>query len=151
MENKKLLLNWLDNLVIYERDYDILNKLLETNNKFLIRALIEIAKGNLLISDFETILGGPSFDKYLEEKLILNKKIEEDLNLILSANDALTSHNPELNKVIYENLIVSSDEEDLIQEITDDELYSFFKQTPESNLLFRQHKEKLLEYFNEGV
>jgi hypothetical protein len=124
--------------------------LLNTNDKFFVRAMTEIAKGNLRLSDFETLIGGYSYDEKLEEGFKLSKKMKEDLDLILSANDALTTFNESLNKSIYENLLVSSMKEELIEEVIDEDIYNFFKYTPESSMLYRIHKQKLLDLYNKG-
>ena len=152
MTDKELIIKYINNTTLYEKDYDTLNMLYNTNNRFFVRVMTEIAKGNLYLSDFETLIGGPSYDSRIKSKFILSEKIQEDLDLILNANDAVTSFDQGLNTSIYENLIVSSGATALIEEVEDEEIYDFFKHTPESGLLFRIHKEKLLtQYVNGNV
>jgi hypothetical protein len=112
--------------------------------------MTELAKGNLRLSDFETVIGGPSYDKKVEEGFVLAEKMRKDLEMILSANDALTSFDEKLNKSIYENLLVSSLHTDIIDEVVDEDIYNFFKHTPESSVLYRIHKQKLLDLYNSG-
>jgi hypothetical protein len=150
MTDKQLILKYIENITMYEKDYDTLNMLYNTNDRFFVRVMTEIAKGNLLLSDFESLIGGPSYDTVIEDKFILSAKVQEDLNMILEANDAVTSFDEGLNKSIYENLLVSTGREALMEEVQDEEVYNFFKHTPESSLLFRIHKEKLLAQYNSG-
>lgn len=150
MTDKELIISWLENLTMYEKDYDTLNMLLQTNNKFFVRVMTELAKGNLHISDFETVIGGISYDKSNEERFQLSRKIEKDLDLILGANDSMNRFNASLNNLIYENLLVSGDRTDLIEEVVDEDVYNFFRHTPESSQLYRQHKNILLKLYNES-
>lgn len=150
MTNKELVIKWINNLTIYEKDYDTLNMLLKTNDRFFVRAMTEIAKGNLHLSDFETLIGGYSYDEKLRENFELTEKMKSDLELVLAANDAVTSFDENLNKSIYENLLVSSLKEELIEEVIDEDIYNFFKYTPESSFLYRIHKQKLLDLYNAG-
>ena len=143
MTDKELIIKRINNLSLYEKEYDILNMLLNTNDRFFVRVMTEVAKGNLRLRYFETLIGGPSYDNKLEERFILSEKIRKDLDLILAANDALTSFDEKLNKSIYENLLVSSENvqaTDWIEEVIDEDIYNFFKYTPESSMLYRIHK-----------
>jgi len=151
MTDKERIINWVNNLTLYEKDYDTLLMLLQTNDKFFVRVMIELSKGNLILSDFETVIGGPAYDKIVENNFVINKKIQEDLEMILGANDALSGDNVELNKSIYEGLLVSPDKVELAEEVRDEILYDFFKNTPEANVLFRLHKDKLMDLFNKGT
>jgi len=150
MTDKELIIKYVENLTLYEKDYDTLNLLLQTNDRFFVRVMTEIAKGNLQLSDFETVLGGPSYDKRVEENFVLSKKIQEDLNLILAANDAVNNYDERLDRSIYENLLVGSDQVELIEEVQDEDIYNFFKHTPESSMLYRKHKANLLSLYNSG-
>ena len=150
MTDKELIINWINNKTLYEKDYDTLNMLLNTNDRFFIRVMTEIAKGNLQLSDFETLIGGPSYDKRVEENFILSEKLQKDLELILESNDAINNFNSKLDIAIHENLLVSSDRIELIEEVVDEDIYNFFKHTPEASLLFRVHKQKLLDQYNSG-
>lgn len=150
MTDKELIIKWINNLTLYEKDYDILNMLLNTNDKFFVRIMTEIAKGNLRLSDFETLIGGYSYDEKIKSGFELSKKMREDLDLILAANDALVVFDEKLNNSIYSNLLVSSEKTDLIEEVIDEDIYNFFKYTPESAILYRMHKQKLLELYNNG-
>lgn len=150
MTNKELVIKWINSLTIYEKDYETLNMLLNTNDRFFVRAMTELAKGNLHLSDFETLIGGYSYDEKLKEGFELTKKMNSDLELILAANDAVNSFNENLNKSIYENLLVSSQKEELIEDVIDEDIYNFFKYTPESSFLYRKHKQKLLDFYNSG-
>jgi hypothetical protein len=148
--DKERIINWVNSLTLYEKDYDTLLMLLQTNDRFFVRVMIELSKGNLILSDFETVIGGPAYDSIVESNFVVSKKIQEDLELILGANDAIGWTNTELNKSIYEGLLVSPDKTELIEEVRDDELYDFFKNTPEASLLFRLHKDKMINLFNNG-
>lgn len=151
MTDKELIIKWINNKTLYEKDYDTLNMLMNTNDRFFVRAMTEIAKGNLQLSDFETVIGGISYDKVVEEKFVVSMAMQEGLDLILAANDAVNNVDEELNKEIYENLIVSTDKADLFEELVDEDIYNFFKYTPEASLLYRIHKDKLLEQYNSGI
>lgn len=147
---KDNIIQWIDNLVLYEKDYDTLNILMNTNDRFFIRVMTELSKGNLMLTDFETVLGGISFDEYNKNKFELMKTMEEDLNLILEANMIMNSNDNELYNQVHKNLMVSGERFDLIEEVEQEELYDFFKNTPQSSLLYREHKNILLKLFNEN-
>lgn len=151
MRDKERIIKWIESIPMYSKDYDILNLLLNyTNDRFFVRIMTELAKGNILLSDFETVLGGPSYDINLLTSFERRDKIAADLELILNANDAINVSNPDLNTSIYENFIVNATETDIVEEVEEEELYNFFKQ-PSSNLLYRIHKDKLLELFNNNT
>ena len=61
--------------------------------------MTELAEGNLLLDDFETLIGGASFDKIVQDKFIQQQSIEEYLNLILTANDFINDEGA-INKEI---------------------------------------------------
>lgn len=152
MTDKERILLWLDNLVVYEKDYDILLRLLTTNDKFLITILKELAKGNLILDDFETVLGGPSYDRIVEEKFKQAEQVEESIRLILEANDFINNYDASIYNDIYKNLLLLPEgNEELIEEFTEEEIYSFFNNTPESNILYREHKAKLLDYYYDNI
>lgn len=156
MTLKQLIFKWIDDLVVYEYDYDILVKLLNTNDKFFVRIMTELALGNLILDDFETLIGGESFDTIVADKFETQIQVEEALNLILGANDFL--NNPmEVNKEVSENFIIDVntfvdefENKTILEEVNEEEIYSYFKNNPESSILTRQHKAKLLDHYRDG-
>lgn len=155
MNEKDIIIRWISNLVIYEKDYETLNLLLEnTNNEFFIRIMSELAHGNILIEDLEPILGGEAYDKYISDELLNVQDIEEQLMLILNANDVLSPHelSDKYRKEIYENFIIlNEDNEDIIEEVSSEEIYSFFNNVPESSYLHRINKEKIRKLYEDGI
>lgn len=154
MTTKERIFKWIDDLVVYEFDYEILVKLINTNDKFFVRIMTELAEGNLLLDDFETLIGGVSFDKIVQDKFIQQQSIEEDLNLILTANDFINDEGA-INKEIAENFLLDlntivNPDKTLLEEVTEEEIYSFFKNTPESSILSRINKDILLEQYYNG-
>ena len=154
MTTKERIFKWIDDLVVYEFDYEILVKLINTNDKFFVRIMTELAEGNLLLDDFETLIGGPSFDKIVEDKFIQQQSIEEHLNLILTANDFISDEGA-INKEIAENFLLDlntivNPDQTLLEEVTEEEIYSYFKNTPESSILSRINKDILLEQYYNG-
>jgi len=154
MTTKERIFKWIDDLVVYEFDYEILVKLINTNDKFFVRIMTELAEGNLLLDDFETLIGGPSFDKIVEDKFIQQQSIEEHLNLILTANDFISDEGA-INKEIAENFLLDlntivNPDRTLLEEVTEEEIYSYFKNTPESSILSRINKDILLEQYYNG-
>lgn len=157
MTIKEFIIRWIDNLVIYEFDYDILLKILDTNDRFFIRIMTELALGNLKLDDFETLVGGDSFDIAVKNKFETNKKLEESLSLILQANQNLREDD-NINKQIFENLIIDTETyvdsektKNIMEDITDEEIYSYFKNNPESSMLDRLNKKKLLDLYYNGI
>lgn len=154
MTTKERIFKWIDDLVVYEFDYEILVKLINTNDKFFVRIMTELAEGNLLLDDFETLIGGASFDKIVEDKFIQQQSIEEYLNLILTANDFINDEGA-INKEIAENFLLDlntivNPDRTLLEEVTEEEIYSYFKNTPESSILSRINKDILLEQYYNG-
>lgn len=154
MTTKERIFKWIDDLVVYEFDYEILVKLINTNDKFFVRIMTELAEGNLLLDDFETLIGGASFDKIVQDKFIQQQSIEEYLNLILTANDFINDEGA-INKEIAENFLLDlntivNPDRTLLEEVTEEEIYSYFKNTPESSILSRINKDILLEQYYIG-
>lgn len=154
MTTKERIFKWIDDLVVYEFDYEILVKLINSNDKFFVRIMTELAEGNLLLDDFETLIGGKSFDKIVEDKFIQQQSIEEYLNLILTANDFISDQGA-INKEIAENFLLDlntivNPDRTLLEEVTEEEIYSYFKNTPESSILSRINKDILLEQYYNG-
>lgn len=154
MTTKERIFKWIDDLVVYEFDYEILVKLINSNDKFFVRIMTELAEGNLLLDDFETLIGGKSFDKIVEDKFIQQQSIEEYLNLILTANDFISDEGA-INKEIGENFLLDlntivNPDRTLLEEVTEEEIYSYFKNTPESSILSRINKDILLEQYYNG-
>lgn len=154
MTTKERIFKWIDDLVVYEFDYEILVKLINTNDKFFVRIMTELAEGNLLLDDFETLIGGESFDKIVQDKFIQQQSIEEYLNLILTANDFINDQGA-INKEIAENFLLDlntivNPDRTLLEEVTEEEIYSYFKNTPESSILSRINKDILLEQYYIG-
>lgn len=154
MTTKERIFKWIDDLVVYEFDYEILVKLINSNDKFFVRIMTELAEGNLLLDDFETLIGGKSFDKIVEDKFIQQQSIEEYLNLILTANDFINDEGA-INKEIGENFLLDlntivNPDKTLLEEVTEEEIYSYFKNTPESSILSRINKDILLEQYYNG-
>lgn len=154
MTTKERIFKWIDDLVVYEFDYEILVKLINTNDKFFVRIMTELAEGNLLLDDFETLIGGVSFDNIVKDKFIQQQSIEEYLNLILAANDFISDEGA-INKEIGENFLLDlntivNPDRTLLEEVTDEEIYSYFNNTPESSILSRINKDILLEQYYNG-
>lgn len=154
MTTKERIFKWIDDLVVYEFDYEILVKLINSNDKFFVRIMTELAEGNLLLDDFETLIGGASFDKIVQDKFIQQQSIEEYLNLILTANDFISDQGA-INKEIAENFLLDlntivNPDRTLLEEVTEEEIYSYFKNTPESSILSRINKDILLEQYYNG-
>lgn len=155
MTTKERIFKWIDDLVVYEFDYEILVKLINTNDKFFVRIMTELAEGNLLLDDFETLIGGVSFDNIVKDKFIQQQSIEEYLNLILTANDFINDEGA-INKEIGENFLLDlntivNPDRTLLEEVTEEEIYSYFKNTPESSILSRINKDILLEQYYNGT
>jgi len=152
MTNKQLIVKWVRNIPMYEKNYDVLNMLLNnTNDRFFVRIMTELAKGNLELSDFETILGGPGYDDVLLEQFKRRDAIRADLELLLNANDAFNVYDEDLITSINENLFVNSNETNIVEEVKDEEIYNFFKNNPASSLLYRKHMNILLKQFNTRI
>lgn len=154
MTTKERIFKWIDDLVVYEFDYEILVKLINSNDKFFVRIMTELAEGNLLLDDFETLIGGKSFDKIVEDKFIQQQSIEEYLNLILTANDFINDEGA-IHKETGENFLLDlntivNPDRTLLEEVTEEEIYSYFKNTPESSILSRINKDILLEQYYNG-
>ncbi len=116
--------------------------------------MTELAEGNLLLDDFETLIGGESFDNIVRDKFIQQQSIEEYLNLILTANDFINDEGA-INKEIAENFLLDlntivNPDRTLLEEVTEEEIYSYFKNTPESSILSRINKDILLEQYYIG-
>ena len=74
----------IDNMQIYEKDYDVLNKLLNLEHDLFIKILEEILLGTIYISDLEAIFSDDSYKNILSRELEHQKHLKEKQDIIIN-------------------------------------------------------------------
>lgn len=74
----------IDNMEIYEKDYDTIQLLINnTDISFFTKVLEEVLLGNLYWSDFETILANNEYQELLKNTLETQSKLNEEINRLI--------------------------------------------------------------------
>jgi DNA mismatch repair ATPase MutS len=133
--NKQQMLQAIDNMKIYEKDYNTLLNLLENaDDAFFVKVLEEIFKGNLYISDFELIFSDPGYIEMLKNNIENQEELKKEIDRLVDYRKNILkenySNNPltteigiekpsELNVDIYNfyNNIVDETRDDLIYQM----------------------------------
>jgi len=77
------MLQLVDNMVLYSKDYDILNNLLNNlDSKLFVKIMEEILEGNLYFSDFERFFT-EDYEKQLEINLENQKRIKTEISRMI--------------------------------------------------------------------
>jgi len=147
----------VDQLVIYEKDYETLSLLLNNaDDRFFIKVLESIFKGELYIEDFERIFADDTYTNILEQnfktQLALKTEVERLLdyrNNILG--DTLYTIDSIQGKLGIVSPNVGDDYDTLYdtasEEIRDDLIYQLLYTTERDPAVVREAKIKLLEQF----
>jgi hypothetical protein len=89
---KKDILRKIDEMVIYEKDYKIIEMLLETTSeKFFVKVLEEVFSGNLFFSDFETVFQDSSYETMLRQNLEIEEKLQKEIKRTLAFRKEMDS------------------------------------------------------------
>lgn len=100
---RKEILRKIDEMVIYEKDYRIIEMLLDgTSEKFFVKVLEEIFSGNLFFSDFETIFKDGSYETMIRQNLEIEEKLQKEIERTIAFRremDSTFSINPSTTRL----------------------------------------------------
>lgn len=93
-KTKEELMSAVNNMVIYDKDYTIIQNLLNTgDSKFIVKILEEIVDGNLYWSDFESVFGEDNgYQNYLKNNIPAQVDLENKLQELIKFRQALDSN-----------------------------------------------------------
>ncbi len=78
--NKEDLIRAVDKMAIYEKDYEVLRALLSMNDdKFLVKAIEEIALGTIRFVDFYRVFSDARYGEALERNLEAQQRLKEEI------------------------------------------------------------------------
>lgn len=143
---KDEIISKIKEMTLYEKDYDIIKKILDTKNANFITAVIEeVVKGNLYWSDFDRVLPD-EYSSFLNQNLEKQKILQKDLQQVIQFRSQ--SGDFHTNTVA----LVEGDDgysEEYIK-FRDDVLYTLIKPSKDDTDLNRSVKTKLFNYINNG-
>ena len=100
--NRQELLNKLDNMIIYEKDYDTLNNLVKyCSPKLFTKIIEEIFLGNLYISDFDSVFPDDVSDK-ISKHIVSQIDIENRYYNLLALRNQL-----DINSTFKNNIAIA--------------------------------------------
>lgn len=121
---KDEILNEIDNLVIYEKDYPLIKSLIDTaDDKFTVAVLEEVIKGNLLWSDFEQILSKTDYTNLISETIPLQNKLEKQVKAIIELRQSIDGTNINLAELTQKTGFVPETDNSLYESVEEEERY----------------------------
>lgn len=137
MDNFKALsledfLKGIDSLDIYEKDYRIIQQLLNVDGNFFVKVLEEVLLGNLYFSDFERIFKDDTYAELLKRNFEVEKSIIEEAQKLSELRTRMTTAATSTNEIGLTREIASHNEKlkkyftDELKEQRDDFLYQIF-------------------------
>jgi len=73
------MLEKIDKLAIYEKDYKVIESLINVDDRFFVKVIEEILEGNLFFSDFERIFQDESYSAILSRNLEAQEKLRTEI------------------------------------------------------------------------
>jgi hypothetical protein len=134
--NLKQFLRKVDNMDIYERDYDTIIKLMNnTDDRFFVKVMEEVVNGNLFFSDFERVFQDDAYADILKTNLEAQAKLESDISRLIDfrKNILLESYANE----------AATTRMGMTQQFLDDKYYNFYNEQSEKTV-----KELYYQLFN---
>lgn len=145
------LLAMVDGMVIYEKDFNTLYKLLITADDLLFAKIMEeILIGHLYISDLEDIFVGSSYEDLLNQTLPIQTKLREEMTKLINfrrnvLNEA--GYIPEITLGLHQD---NPDYNDIYTEIKDEEIdgmiYDLFNDIQRDPELVKASKIRMYDY-----
>jgi len=82
---KQEIINAIENMIIYEKDYETLLSILNnSDDRFFVKLIEEILLGNIYISDFERIFQDDSYSNILKKNLESQDKLNNEITRLLN-------------------------------------------------------------------
>lgn len=148
----------VDNLKIYEKDYEtLLNLMNNTDGKFFVKVLEEILNGNLYIQDFEQIFEDKKYEEALYQNFKNQKSIKTEITRLIEYRQNIDeTYDPDivtkqlgilrpLDTSIYKDLYNVAD-----KEIREDLIYQILSVKPNDQPIIRDAKAKFLSAYEAG-
>jgi hypothetical protein len=156
---KQEMLTKIDELVIYEKDYNVIRILLNnTSDEFFVKVIEEVLLGNLYFSDFERIFPSGTYETIIKQNLEgqdkLRKEIERTIAFrrqIENANYNIDLKNTNLGVFIPDEGTPLYDfyNEERIN-VIDNQIYELLETIPTDNDVVKTVKFKIYEALDNG-
>lgn len=157
---KSEILNKIDSMILYEKDYDTIDKIMRTtSDKFFVKVLEEIFDGSLFLTDFENIFKDDSYSSIVTNNLEQQKKLREEVLRLLYfrkniLGEEFTVDAINTGLVNPGDVNVPDELRDLYNEELDDKrdaiISELFSSLPYDDDLTRASKLRLLNEYNQG-
>ena len=157
--SKNELIQAINGMTIYKRDYDTISNLLSiTSDELFTKIVEEVVNGTLYWSDFETFLAETEYPDIVEDNLKIQDKLWKSINRIIEIKRSLNEdyqYGPDLYGVA---LIKSIDNPDEINKVYDEEyrkyrdtvLYELSKVYPNDSSLVKAFKVRFYNAIRNG-
>jgi hypothetical protein len=156
---KQEMLTKIDELVIYQKDYDVIRVLLNnTSDEFFVKVIEEILLGNLYFSDFERIFPSGTYETIIKQNLESQDKLRREIERTIAfrrevenANYNIDLKNTKLGVFLPDE---GSELYDFYEEervnVIDNQIYELLETIPTDNDLVRTAKFKIYEALENG-
>lgn len=155
------ILDAIDELVIYEKDYDIIRLLLDnTDDEFFVKIIEEVVNNNLYFSDFDRMFTDSRYGSILEQNLESQAKLRTEIERIIAFRKEYMKNNDYTIDLKTTRLgIFVPDDNDTtlydfydeeVKNIIDNSIFELFESIPSDNDMIRAAKFKVYEKFEGG-
>ena len=163
-KNIQEILENINNMDIYQKDYDIIKNLLDMgDDKFFTKILEEVIEGNLYWSDFEHFLANTAYPELLEKNLESQQKIAEKLQQLINLRQRIDinyeydSANPDETLVLIDNYSERPDAvamknlyDSELTRMRGDLLFELTRANSEDTIITRAYKTQLYNAIKNG-
>ena len=154
------MMNAIDRMIIYEKDYITLKKMIDVlEDKLFVKILEEILEGRIFLSDFERIFLDESYISTLSRNLETQDKLRKELDRMLAFKrevdaDPAYAIDPTTTKIGItipsEGTDIRAFYDEVALEVRKDQLYSLFETVSSDSLLIREAKLRVANLIQDG-
>jgi hypothetical protein len=156
---KQEMLTKINELVIYEKDYNIIRVLLNnTSDEFFVKVIEEVLLGNLYFSDFERILPSGTYETIIKQNLESQENLRKEIERTIAFRRQIENANYDIDlKNTRLGVFLPDEGSDLYNFYKEEELnvienniYELLETIPTDNDLVRTAKFKIYDALNKG-
>jgi len=157
---KQEILRKIDELVIYEKDYDTIRFLLNnTTDEFFVKVIEEVLLGNLFFSDFERIFPSGTYETIIKQNLETQDKLRKEIERTIAfrrefgenSNYTIDLKNTRLGVFLPdEGTDIYNFYQDEKNNVINNQIYELLETIPTDNDVVRTVKFKIYQALEEG-
>jgi len=157
---KQEMLRKIDELVIYEKDYDTIRFLLNnTTDEFFVKVIEEVLLGNLFFSDFERIFPSGTYETIIKQNLETQDKLRKEIERTIAfrrefgenSNYTIDLKNTRLGVFLPdEGTDMYGFYQDEKSNVINNQIYELLETIPTDNDVVRTVKFKIYQALEEG-